>query len=304
MSRIGLVVNPTAGHGKGRAAGRQAHAGLVEAGHTVTDLSAPTLAQATDAARAAVVSGLDALLVVGGDGMTHLGVNVVAGTDLPLGIVASGSGNDIARWFGLPVHDVPAALAVVDRGLADGPRQVDAAQVRAAGREAFEWYVGVLSCGIDAAVNARANRLRFPPGMGKYLRALAAELVGYRPYGYRLVHDDVTEDFAGPLVAVANTGAFGGGIKIAPHACADDAVLDVVWAGRLGLGRVLALLPRLFTATHLRHPQVHTATARHVLIAPSPDQGPTPPVAYADGERIGPLPLEVRLVPGALHLLG
>ncbi|MDR3067976.1 MAG: diacylglycerol kinase family lipid kinase [Cellulomonas sp.] len=304
MSRIGLVVNPTAGHGRGQAAGGQAHAGLVAAGHTVTDLSAPTLVQATDAARAAAVSGLDALVVVGGDGMTHLGVNVVAGTDLPLGIVASGSGNDIARWLGLPVHDVPAALATVGRGLVDGPRLVDAAQVGAPGTEAFEWYVGVLSCGIDAAVNARANRMRFPPGMGKYLRALAAEIVGYRPYGYRLVHDGATEEFAGPLVAVANTGAVGGGIKIAPHARADDGQLDVLWAGKVGRGRVLALLPRLFTATHLRHPQVHTAAARRVLVAPSPDDGPAPPVAYADGERIGPLPLEVRLVPGALSLLG
>jgi len=304
VSVIGLVVNPTAGHGRGRAAGRTAHAGLVAAGHEVSDLSGPTLAQATDAARAAAVRGLDALVVVGGDGMTHLGANVVAGTDLPLGVVASGSGNDIARWWGLPVHDVPASLAALGRGLADGPRQVDAAQVRVPGHEAFEWYVGVLSCGIDAAVNARANRLRFPPGMGKYLRALAAELVGYAPYGYRLVHDGTTEEFAGPLVAVANTGEFGGGIKIAPHAACDDGQLEVVWATRLGLARVLALLPRLFTATHLRHEAVRTTTATEVLIAPSAEHGPLPPVAYADGERIGPLPLAVRLVPGALRVLG
>ncbi|MCL2424384.1 MAG: diacylglycerol kinase family lipid kinase, partial [Micrococcales bacterium] len=230
MPRIGLVVNPTAGHGRGRTAGRRAHEGLVAAGHEVTDLSAPTLAQATDAARAAAVAGLDALVVVGGDGMTHLGVNVVAGTDLPLGIVAAGSGNDVARWFGLPVHDVPASLVVVEQAMADGPRLVDAAQVRTPDHEAFEWYVGVLSCGIDAAVNARANRLRFPPGMGKYLRALASELTGYKAYGYRLVHDGVAETFVGPIVAVANTGEFGGGIKIAPHTVSDDGTLDVLWA--------------------------------------------------------------------------
>jgi len=303
VSRIGLVVNPTAGHGRGKAAGRQAHAGLVAAGHEVTDLSGPTLAQATDAAREAVVGGLDALVVVGGDGMVHLGVNVVAGTDRPLGIVASGSGNDIARWLGLPVHDVPASLEVLSRGLREGPHQIDAAQVRAPGREAFEWFVGVLSCGIDAAVNARANQMRFPPGMGKYLRALATELVGFRSYGYRLVHDDGEETFAGPLVAVANTGAFGGGIRIAPHAVPDDGLLDVITARDLTLRRVLALLPRLFTGTHLRHPHVHTQTTRIVLIAPSDPHGPPPPVAYADGERIGPLPLEVRLIPGALHVL-
>ena len=76
--------------------------------------------------RQAVEAGLDALVVVGGDGMVHLGVNVVAGTDLPLGIVAAGTGNDIARALALPMHDVEASVRRIERGLETGPRPVDA----------------------------------------------------------------------------------------------------------------------------------------------------------------------------------
>ena len=130
---LGVVVNPTAGKGRGTQAGRRVHELLRARGHKVEDLSAATLAQATDRARAAAVQGLDALVVVGGDGMVHLGVNVVAGTGLPLGIVAAGTGNDIARTLALPRGDVEASVAAIEHGLLDGPRRVDAVRVGLAG---------------------------------------------------------------------------------------------------------------------------------------------------------------------------
>src|SRR5690606_4206601 len=107
--------------------GRHLLAAARARGHEILDLTADDLTGAELHARQAVVDGLDALVVVGGDGMVHLGVNVVAGTDLPLGIVAAGSGNDIARSMGLPLHDVRASVAAIERGLDTGGRAVDAA---------------------------------------------------------------------------------------------------------------------------------------------------------------------------------
>lgn len=118
--RMGVVVNPTAGRGRGDRRGHHLLGAARGRGHDVLDLSADDLEGADRHARQAVVDGLDALVVVGGDGMVHLGVNVVAGTDLPLGIVAAGSGNDIARYMGLPQHDVTAAVAAIERGLESG----------------------------------------------------------------------------------------------------------------------------------------------------------------------------------------
>jgi len=300
--RIGVVINPTAGHGRGEPRGRHLLAAARARGHEVLDLSAADLMGAEQHARQAVVHGLDALVVVGGDGMVHLGANVVAGTDLPLGIVAAGNGNDVARAMELPRHDVVAAVATIEAGLATGGRPVDAVVVGPPDYSAHEWFLGVLSCGFDAAVNARANTMTWPRGSGRYVRALSAELRRFRPYGYRLTLDDETWESTGTLVAVANGGLFGGGMRIAPHSRMDDGLVDVVIAGPLSRRQLLAIFPKVYSGAHVDHPACTVLRSRSVLIEHS-HVGPVPPVAFADGERLGPLPLRVEVRPGAVRLL-
>lgn len=303
MRAIGVVVNPTAGRGRAAAAGAAVLAGLAERRLDVRDLSGADLGSALDHARTAAIEGLAALVVVGGDGTVNLGTNVVAGTQVPLGIVAAGSGNDIARGLGLPVHDTQAALRAFDDAVLRGPRVVDAVLVERAG-QAGRWYLGVLSAGLDAAVNARANRLTWPRGAARYVRALASELVTFRPYGYRVVVDGRVWESPGTLVSVANGPAFGGGMRIAPDARFDDGLLDVVVAGPLRRSQVVRVFPRLYRGTHLSHPAVSVLRGREVLVA-APESGghAPPPPAFADGEPLGALPVRCVLHPGALLVL-
>ncbi|MBX9245067.1 diacylglycerol kinase family lipid kinase [Actinotalea ferrariae] len=300
--RLGVVVNPTAGSGRGSAEGHAVVAALARRGHAVRDLTGADLASATQHARQAVVDGLDALVVVGGDGMVNLGANVVAETDLPLGIVAAGSGNDIARTLGLPRHDVDAAVARIEAGLERGPRRMDAAVAGPPGYGVRQWYLAVLSAGFDAAVNARANTLRWPRGPLRYVRALGDELRTFRPYGYRLTLDEETWESTGTLVAVANGPSFGGGMRIAPDADPHDGLLDVVVAGPLTRAGLLAVFPKVYSGGHVTHPAVQVLRTSRVLIEPS-GLGPHPPVAFVDGERLGPAPLLVESRPGAVRVL-
>ncbi|TWH28858.1 diacylglycerol kinase (ATP), partial [Isoptericola variabilis J7] len=133
-SRLGVVVNPTAGKGRGRAVGGDVLAALAGDGHEVLDLSGRTADLALEHARRAVADGVDALVVVGGDGMVHLGLQATAETGTPLGVVAVGTGNDVASVVGLPVRDTPAACAVLRAALdAGSTRAVDAVRVTGAG---------------------------------------------------------------------------------------------------------------------------------------------------------------------------
>ncbi|MEE6296046.1 diacylglycerol/lipid kinase family protein [Georgenia wangjunii] len=304
---IGLVLNPTAGHGRGARARDGVLAALRATGRPVVDLSGPDLATAAVRARSGLGPGLAALVVVGGDGMAHLGVNVVAGTGVPLGIVALGSGNDVARELGLPVHDPAASVALISRALDAAPghvtRAVDAVAVGPPGQAPARWYLGVLSAGIDAAVNDRANRLRWPRGGGRYVRGLLAELARYAPYGYRVTMDGTAWEGPGTLVAVANLASFGGGMRVVPGAVPDDGVLDVLIADGVSRTTLLRLFPRVYAGAHLSHPAVHVHRARRVLIEAAPAHGATPPVTFADGERVGALPLECVVHPDAVRVL-
>lgn len=303
MSTFGVVVNPASGRGRGARLGARTVAVLRERGHDVVDLSGATAEDARAAARRAVAHGLDALVVVGGDGIVNLGVNVVAETDVPLGIVAAGTGNDVARVLGVPRHDVGKAVEAMERALAAGPRAVDLVSVGPPGYATRTWFVGVLSCGFDAAVNARANRMSWPRGPLKYWMAIVPELARYRPYGYKVTSDDATWESAGTLVAVGNSSQFGGGFRITPHARLDSGAVQVLVASGLPRRGIARVLPLVKKGRHLGHPALQIFDTREVLIEPSPRLGAPPPEVFADGEHVGPLPLHARVHPGILRVL-
>ncbi|MDR1633735.1 MAG: YegS/Rv2252/BmrU family lipid kinase [Bifidobacteriaceae bacterium] len=304
MAVLGLVINPTAGKGKAESRGAKIASIFKERGHEVVDLSAPDLIGAHASARQAVVDGVDALIVAGGDGMTHLGVNIVADTSLPLGLIPLGTGNDVARILGLPLHDLDRAITMIEEGLETGPRVIDAVRVSDTSHSMSEWYAGVLSAGFDAAVNATANKLTWPRGESVYVRALFKELAHYKPYGFEIdIDGELAWQSAAALVAVANGSDIGGGMRIAPDAALDDGLLDVVIAGPISTATLLTVFPRVYRGTHVSHPAVTVLRGREVTVKPRPDLGLTPPDAHTDGERVGPLPLSCCCVPGALRVL-
>lgn len=303
MAVLGVVVNPAANGNRGSAPGAGVVRELTAAGHEVIDLSAGSAEAAQLRARTMCTEGgrrPDAVVVVGGDGMVHLGVNAVAGTGVPLGLIAIGSGNDFARTVGLPAHDGRAALRALEAALEQGPRPIDV--LRADGAHGTRRTACVLSAGFDAAVNARANTYTFPPGGGKYLRAVAAELRGFRPYGYTITIDGQRRELAGTLVAIANGPYFGGGMKIVPQARNDDGLADVLIGHEVTAGQLLRLLPKIYAGTHVQHPAVEIVRAREVVVEPLAGH-PPPPDAFGDGELVGALPLSVTVEAGAVQLL-
>ena len=100
------------------------------------------------------------------------------------------------------------------------------------------------------------------------------------------------------LVAVGNTLAYGGGYRICPAADPTDGLLDVVIGGEFSRAGLLRILPRVRRGTHVGHRLVSCHQAGTVTLDAEGI------VAYADGERLGPLPLTATAVPGALTLLG
>ena len=123
--RLALLVNPTSGKGRGAPAGGPGRRTAAAAGFDVEWSSGRDADEAARPVRAAVAAGVDALVAVGGDGMVHLALQVVAGTDVPLGIVPAGTGNDIAR-AARPAAGTTRCAAVDRRSPAGSRARVDA----------------------------------------------------------------------------------------------------------------------------------------------------------------------------------
>ncbi|WP_424893044.1 diacylglycerol kinase [Streptomyces sp. XH2] len=293
-SDITLFVNPAAGRGRGAGAAQPAARALRAAGFSVRTVLGADAPDALRRAREAVAGGTGALIAVGGDGMTSLALQAVAGTPVPLGVVAVGTGNDFARAAGLPVRDPAAAGRLIAASLkGDGGRPVDL------GLAGGTYFATVLASGFDSRVNDRGNRLRFPAGRLRYDLALLAELAALRPVPYRIRLDDGPElETEATLVAVGNSSSYGGGMRICADARTDDGLFDVTVVGPCSRTTLLKVFPKVYRGTHLGHPAVTVhRVAKIALSAP----GIT---AYADGEPLGPLPLTAETVPGAVRLLG
>ncbi|MFD3552387.1 diacylglycerol kinase [Streptomyces goshikiensis] len=299
-AEITLFVNPTAGRGRGARAAQPAASALGAAGFRVRTVSGADAGDALVQLRTAVREGTGAVLTVGGDGMVSLALQALAGTLVPLGVIAVGTGNDFARAMGLPVREPAQAGRLAGEALKEGRiREIDLGRVdRAGGEGSGTWYGTVLCSGFDSRVNDRGNRMRLPAGRFTYDLAMIAELAAFRPFPYRITLDDgpVIETEA-TLVAVGNGSSYGGGMRICADAVPDDGLFDITVVGDCSRATLLRVFPRVYRGTHLGHPKVTVHRARKVTLEAA---GST---AWADGEPMGPLPVTAECVPAALRLL-
>lgn len=292
--RLGVIVNPTAGRGVGKVEGAKAIDLFKAAGIDVVDLTGTDMNEANANARHAINDKqVDGIVVVGGDGIAHLGVNLCAGTDLPLGMIGAGTGNDLARSIGMPLNDTAGSVDIILAHLND-PRTVDAVKAHTSTGEF--WFFGTISAGFDALVNQRANRWRWPKGPSRYTLAMLAELASFKPIHYEATIDGEHRSFQAMLCAVANSESFGGGMRVAPNAIIDDGLLELFIVHSISRPEFIKVFPKVFTGEHIHHPAVEIIQAKQVKIS----SGNMP--AYSDGEAVGHSPVSAQIMPGSLRV--
>jgi diacylglycerol kinase (ATP) len=285
---IALLTNPTSGKGKGARTVDVVLPRLRDAGFVVRNLVGRDGDEALDLAHQCVADGVETLVVVGGDGMVHLAIQALADSKTRLGLIPAGTGNDVARYFDLPRKDTAAATDVVIGGK---ERRVDLARIGS------KYFVTVLAAGFDAVVTERANEMTWPRGQMRYNLATVAELRTFKPISYVVEIDGEQQRFEAMMVAVGNGPSFGGGLRITEGAILDDGLLDVVVIRPMSKVELVRTYPKLFKGTHVHHPDYRHHLAKKITIAAP---GIT---AYADGERVAPLPLTVEVAPLALSVL-
>ena len=281
-----LVINPVAGQGKGASVGTHVAGYLNSRGIKYEIIFGRNGIDQADALQRFLDRNPDCsgVIAVGGDGLLHLVLQKVTPAQVPLAVIPAGTGNDFVRTLGWSLDDVDAILesvlskkpASVDLGLVDG-----------------EWFGAILSTGFDSIVNEKANAMSWPKGPMKYNAAIAIELPRFKPHHYEITLDDRTISTQAMLIAVSNGRSYGGGMLVCPQADVSDGYFDVMVLHPVSKLEFIKVFPRVFKGTHITHPAVEIVRSKSVKITADA-------VAYADGERIGQLPVSAQCMPGAL----
>jgi diacylglycerol kinase (ATP) len=282
-----LVINPVSGQGRGTTVGTYVAGYLNQHKVDFAIVTGNSSISLSDHLKIFLEKTPDCsgVIAVGGDGLMHIILQVVVPFQIPFTIIPAGTGNDFVRTLGWDLEKIDSQLnrvvttkpSPINLGLVDG-----------------EWFGAVLSTGFDSVVNERANTMQWPKGPMKYNAAIALELPRFAPRHYEIILDDRTISTEAMLIAVANGRSYGGGMLVCPNANISDDLFDVMVLHPVTKLEFIKVFPRVFAGTHVSHPAVEIVRSRSVRIE-------SKAVAYADGERIGQLPIVAECIHDAVQ---
>lgn len=230
------------------------------------------------------------LVLVGGDGTIHAAVNI-AGAARDVALIPAGRANNIARCLGIPL-DVAGAARLALHGRV---HPVDLIEART--DAVRQLVVESVSVGFLAQARVRYHG-RNSADLRAGVRAGAAALRRFHPLGARVAGATTTESLSLAQLFVANLPLYEFGLRVAPQADPQDAMLDIVGIEAPTRPAVLRMLADLRRGTHPARSDVHTWRAASVRITTN---GASPVVA--DSSDLGFGPVDLRAVPGALRMV-
>ena len=281
-----VVINPVSGSGKGAILGTEAAGFFSErrlSYQIITATSADKLRSNLAEFLDSNVGLIEGVVAVGGDGLVHLVLQMVVPRRIPFSAIPAGTGNDFVRALGWRLDEIKIQLNTV---VSTPPAAIDLGLVDS------EWFGAVLSTGFDSVVNEKANKMNWPKGPMKYNLAIALELPRFKPLNYTIELDNQVIETEAMLIAVGNGGSYGGGMKVCPDAVMSDGLFDVMVLRPVSKVEFVRVFPTVFSGKHINHKQVDIYRTKRVSLH-------APAVAYADGERIGGLPVRAECIAGA-----
>ena len=285
-----IIANPRAGHSRGARAIRELRLllGAREINYELFETRYP--GHATELARRLAEKGTSRIIVFGGDGTISEVVNATVNTEIELGVISVGTGNDLARSLGLPYNKPEKALEVV---LTGEPTKVDV------GWEQDRFFISTLGLGFPAIIAHEANKMKHLKGSLAFFAATYKAINHLRSVPARITLDNVTLNVNCTAVLIQNTRFCGGGLLMAPAARMDDGLFDVVVVNDIGKVDLMLNFPKIYRGRHLEHPKFSLYRSRSVRI-----DTPTNLSKMFDGDICGQTPVSAKVLRGAAAIIG
>lgn len=292
----GCIVNKTAGNGKGYSVWKK-----VERVFKSNDV--PYIVLFTKGPQDALTltnellhRHVKAVIAVGGDGTVNETASALVHTDIPLGIVPAGSGNDFARCLGIAENTQQALTRIFTHDA----KQIDVLQI------GEQYCFTVTGIGFDAEVASTVNtssskkwfnrlklgRLAYAASVFKVLRSFHPTNIQITIDGEEFVFSDVW------LVAAGNAPNYGGNIPICPKAVPNDGWMDVCVVHSKRKRAFLRVFPKIYLGKHGNDQSVRFFKAKDVFV-----RAEKPLLVQSDGELITQTPVRVQIINAALRVL-
>jgi diacylglycerol kinase (ATP) len=293
---IFVVVNPASGKGRGGRLLQPVLAALTQAtgGASVAHALSTRSGDEITIAQQAIAHGHRRIVALGGDGTwSNVGNAILrSGKDVALGLIAGGTGCDLAKSLDVPAQDPAAAARVVAAG---HTRAIDVGTVEE------RHFLNVVGFGFDIAVIEDSWRVRYLRGAPLYLYCAVRQLYRFPGFRVEMAVDGEPgrrEDMM--MLVIANARVFGGGFRIAPEAELSDGQLDAVAFANMPRRRRFPIMLALLRGTHGRAPEVSRRRAASFRL-----RFAGPPAYETDGEwiRAGSSELTIGTRPAALRVL-
>jgi YegS/Rv2252/BmrU family lipid kinase len=242
-------------------------------------------------ARNAVREGFKMVIVSGGDGTIENVALGLVGSRATLGIIPTGTRNNLARSLGIPTNDIPSAVALLRKGRRI---KIDVGHIRV--RQTSRYFLEAGAVGLASALYPAADDIQHGD-LGKIAEFIST-FVSHAPSDIRLRLDNRRSEVItqAHMVLVANTPYMGANFHIAPDVAFADGKLDIFVYSNLSkldlIGHAIQLTAGASDSRieHLR--------AKTVLITANP-----PMAVMADGVSLGEGPVMVTVQPRSLTVM-
>jgi len=295
-----LIVNPAAGHGRGKKCFERLEPALREKmpGADVRFSEYP--GHAFELGRRAAEEGFERLVCLGGDGTPFETISGLYERGRParrpeIGLIPAGTGNSFLRDFGTATPG-----EALDNILSGRRRSVDLVEFTCEdhGRTVRRYSLNILGVGLIADILQLTNeRLKFLGAAG-YSLAVLLRLARGMKNRIEIETDGVRRTVADSALVISNSKFTGGKMKIAPAADVSDGRVDLVLFNEVNRREIIGIFGGVFSGRHVEHPKVEMLRASRITVEADP-----PLRLMADGELLGRTPLKLTVLPGELTLL-
>lgn len=299
-----VIVNPNAGVGKGLKDWEPISQILHEHNFDYEVVFTEKKLHAIYLVQEKIEQGYRKIIVVGGDGTINEVVNgifqqsIVETSDITIGMISVGTGNDWVRTFNIPTN-YDEAINIIKK---EKTLLQDAGIVKYYNNAInnIRYFINMAGLGFDAMVAERTNadKERGKKNPFIYLKNLLSSLIDYKSVKAKIIVDgqEVNDKFFSIGVGIGQFN--GGGMQQAPKAIPDDGLFDLTLIKQMNTFRVVASIRRLYNGTIAKHKRVETYLAKNILV-----ESKMPILLEADGEALGHSPFEFDIIPKSIKVI-